>query len=253
MINKIFTLSILMLTIGMAQSFDHQHTLLNDVLKKHVKDFGGYSQVNYKLLKKEPESLNDYVKSVSLVEKKSYEQWTQDQQLSFLINVYNAYTLSWIVQHYPVKSIKDTGSLFSSPWKKKFFKLFGHETSLDNVEHDMIRKWFKEPRIHFAVNCASIGCPKLLAAAFQATQLNKQLEEATKSFVNDKTRNTYKNKELKLSKIFKWYGGDFKSKGGVAKFVSKYLAGLDDKQRKNAAQAKISYFDYDWALNETKD
>lgn len=225
-----------------ASAFDHSHKIFNDVLSKRVQFKGHQSLVDYKGLKSKPKALNEYLKSLSSVSKSEYNQFSSKQKLSFLINAYNAFTLKLIIDHYPVKSIKDIGSIFSSPWKKEFFKLFGKEMNLDTIEHGMIRKDFKEPRIHFAVNCASIGCPSLAKSAFVAENLNSQLEAAAMNFLKNKDKNYALKNTLKLSKIFDWYGGDFENLGGVEVYIKSKL-GLKGKY-------KIDYLDYDWNLNE---
>jgi hypothetical protein len=146
------------------------------------------------------------------------------------------------VDHYPIDSIKDVGSFFSSPWSKEFFTLFGQPASLDYVEHELIREMFDEPRIHFAVNCASISCPPLLNEAFVAARLDAQLESAAFNFLNDSAANRLEGDTLYLSKIFDWYEEDFT--GGVIDFVAKYRPDWVAN-----GQPKLSYTPYDWNLN----
>ena len=236
--------------------FDQSHLMWSQVLQKVVKKSGNTSTVNYKEIKSDPSQLNAYLKTLESVSEEKFSRFSNDEKLAFLINAYNAFTLKLIVDHYPVKSIKDTGSLFASPWKRKFFHLFGEERHLDNVEHDMIRKWFNEPRIHFAVNCASIGCPALRNEAFTASQLDKQLEEASVDFLSDKTRNRFNpdTKKLELSSIFKWYGSDFPKKfGSLETFLAPRITSNPEHQKIiREKKADLSYLDYDWSLNEEK-
>ncbi|MEO0336933.1 MAG: DUF547 domain-containing protein, partial [Pseudomonadota bacterium] len=206
--------------------FDHSHKLFTEVLGNFVIVSGAKSTVNYKGLKKSPSQLNSYLGQLSAVSKKDYAKFSKEQKMAFLINAYNGFTLKLIIDNYPVKSIKDIGGLFSSPWKKEFFKLLGGDMYLDKIEHKILRKKFKEPRIHFAVNCASIGCPALRGEAFTADRLNVQLEEQAKIFLRDSSRNSIKKskKEIHLSKIFDWFDGDFKRGGSsVQKFVAPYM------------------------------
>ncbi len=237
-------------------AFDQDHKALDKVLKDHVIFKGNQSLVNYKAIKNKPSELEQYLKDLSAVKKSQFDSWTAGNKLAFLINAYNAFTLKLIVDNYPTKSIKDIGTLFKSPWKKKFFKLFGKETHLDEVEHVMIRKNFDEPRIHFAVVCASIGCPPLHRFAFTGNQLEKQLKEATRVFLMDKNKNSYDplKKKLRLSKIFKWYGDDFNKKyGSYLKFVSTRIT-EDKKGQALIAKDDVSssWNSYDWGLNEIK-
>ena len=250
-ISTFMTIALLMGVSHLAMGFDHSHTKFDEVLKRHVSPLGELNVVDYGALKKSPAKLDSYLKDLSLVKKKEFDSWSEPQRLSYLINAYNAFTLKLIIDNYPLKSIKDLGGLFSSPWKKKFFKLFGEKYYLDGIEHEMIRKDFKEPRIHFAVNCASKGCPNLLAEAFVATKLDKQLERATVAFLNDSRRNRLdtKERELQVSSIFKWYGDDFGSKKDLKKFVLSRLKSLETKEI-NLDKIDIEYLDYDWSLNK---
>jgi hypothetical protein len=185
-----------------------------------------------------------------------FESWTRDQQLAFLINAYNALTVKLIVKHYPVASIKDIGNFFRSSWKIDFFNLLGEERNLDDIEHNMIRgqSRFSEPRIHFALVCASKGCPKLQPTAFTAENLEMLLQQGAREFLTDRSRNRYNadNKTLSLSMIFKWYGDDFRDRhGSVERFVAEYITDPALSQAIGTAQKiSIEYLDYDWSLND---
>jgi len=235
-------------------AFDHTHKKWDVVLKQFVESFQQTTVVDYKALKTSPEKLDDYLKTLSAVSKSDYETFSKSEKLAFLINAYNAFTLKLIINHYPVKSIKDIGSFLSSPWKQKFFRLLGTNIHLDGIEHDMIRAHFDEPRIHFAVNCASIGCPSLLTEAFVANRLEQQLEQAAKNFLTDESRNRFEpsTNTLYLSQIFEWYGDDFKNVGGVRSFVSSRMAKGPQVQEK-IKTAKLEYLDYNWNLNQKTD
>ena len=216
-------------------------------------------------LQNRPGGAEKYLDALSAVSEADYRRWSKPQQLAFLINAYNAYTVELILTRYPdLKSIKDLGSVLQSPWKKTFFTLLGQERSLDDVEHGLIRApgAFDEPRIHAAVNCASIGCPMLRAEAFTADQLDAQLEDGMRRFLADRTRNRFDaaGNTLSVSKIFDWYQGDFEQ--GHQGFTSldatfaRYADALGDTpQARDAIRkggSKIRYLDYDWALNATK-
>ncbi len=228
-----------------AHAFDHSHKEWNEILQKNTKLVKSQVLVDYKGIKKSPGKFNAYLKSLSGVGKKEFYSFNKKQQLSFWINAYNAFTVKIIVDNYPVKSIKDIGSIFSSTWSKKFISLLGKKMSLDQIEHGTIRKEFKEPRIHFAVNCASIGCPSLYREAFIATKLEEQLQAATVHFMNNKEKNYLKKDTYYISKIFDWYGEDFdKYTMGVKNFVGKHIKSTSGKKM------SIKYLDYDWNLNE---
>lgn len=223
------------------------------ILKKNMRKNGKQNLVNYRGVKKEKNLLVKYLGSLTAVSKKEYNAFSKNEKLAFLINAYNAFTVKLIVDNFPLESIKKLGSLFTSPWKKKFFILLEEERSLDGIEHDMIRKNFNEPRIHFAVNCASIGCPNLYPEAFYPTSLNSQLEKATFSFITDRKKNRWnlKKQTLNLSKIFKWYKGDFKKKfGSVPNFLATYFTqDISEQQLIKNKSTRIDYMDYDWNLN----
>lgn len=236
-----------------ALAFDHSHSGWNEIVNRLVTWTNSASTVNYRDLKSNSKALDQYLKGLSDVKSSDFEGWTRNQQLAFLINAYNAWTVKLILENYPVKSIKDIGGIFSSPWKKKFFKLFDKETSLDWIEHDKIRPTYKEPRIHFALVCASIGCPGLRAEAFVAEKLNQQLDDSTKRFLNDPSRNHFdqSNKELALSSIFKWYKDDFvKAKGSIQAFIFPYMDSLKKENLGSIQKFSIRYLEYNWALNE---
>ena len=244
-------------------AFDHEHKTFTALLQKHVVTTreGASSQVDYAVLKKDPSELNRYLSELSQVEEKTFQSFSESQQLAFLINAYNAFTLKTVVDFYNpdpgnktfvLKSIRDIcDTAKDCAWvgtgrvcKRKFFRLLGQEQSLDILEHGMLRKDYKEPRIHFAINCASIGCPKLASQAYTAAQLEEQLRKATLSFLSDETRNRYdKTKNtLYLSQIFSWFEEDFtKAHKSVAAFVAPYLG--------NPTKASIEYLPYNWNLN----
>jgi hypothetical protein len=171
---------------------------------------------------------------------------TNDQQLAFWINAYNAVTLDLVLENYPIDSIKDTGSLLSSPWKKKRITIEGNELSLDAIENEIIRKQFSEPRIHFALNCAAVSCPPLRAGAYDGRKIDAQLEEQTAAFLGDRAHNFVDEKgRLHLSKILDWYKKDFERKGTLVDFVRPYVPELGDREK-----VDVEYEGYDWALNE---
>lgn len=248
-------------------AFDHEHRAWTELLKKHLVliDGGKASKVRYAGFASDRQALKGYLASLSQVSAKEFDGWTKDQQLAFLINAYNAFTVEKILTRYPdLKSIRDFGLVFGNPWKDKFFTLLGREMHLDNVEHDTIRAEgrYEDPRIHFAVNCASIGCPMLREEAFVAPRLEAQLEEQARRFLSDRTRNRYnpQSGKLEVSSIFDWYGKDFERgwKGfrSVPQFIAKYADLLADGE---AAQklvreqkAELKFLDYDWALNDAR-
>ena len=248
-----------------AQAFDHSHAAWTALLKKHVVLLGGgkASQLRYAGMAAERAPLKAYTDSLSAVGSAAFNGFSKPQQMAFLINAYNAFTVELILTRYPqLASIRDLGSLLSSPWKPKFIKLLGTEMSLDNVEHDTLRAKgrFEDPRIHFAVNCASVGCPMLREEAFVAERLEAQLDEQALRFMSDRSRNRYADGKLELSKIFDWYGGDFKlghmGIASLAAFAARYANQLADapadRERIKAMTVDIAFLDYDWKLNDAR-
>ncbi len=259
-LKSFFIISILLVLPFNAFAFDHSHKTFTDILKKHVKmvNNGLESKVNYAALKKDPKHFNSYLESLSGVKKEDFSAWSKEKQLAFLINAYNAFTLDLIVNNYPVKSIRKIGSITTGPWKIKFVKLLGATISLDDIEHGMVRNKgaYDEPRIHFALVCASIGCPALQNKAVNPDRLEAMLEAGLVNFLSDKTRNRYnpKKKRFEVSKIFKWYGNDFNQKytsiDGLLIKYSRYLV-TDGKSLDKAGRTKkIKYLDYNWNLNK---
>jgi hypothetical protein len=252
-----------------AQSFDHNYAAYDAQLKKHVKWLpdGKQSRVNYKGLAAERAELTKTLDALSAVTPAQFAGFNKEQQMAFLINAYNAFTIELILTKYPdVKSIKDLGSFVTSPWKKPFFKLLGEERNLDWIEHDKLRPTgknivnggYQDPRIHVAIVCASIGCPALPPEAFTAAKLDAQLEAGMARFVGDKTRNRFAEGKLQVSSIFKWFKDDFekgyKGFGKVEDVFAKYADALSNdaaaQAQIRAKTASISHLDYDWSLND---
>ena len=266
-------LSALSLT-GAAESFDHDHKAWSTLLKRHVVliDGGKASQVRYAGFAQDRNALKAYLGALSGVTQSEFNGWTRPQQMAFLINAYNAYAVEKILTRYPdIQSIWDFGKIFGNPFKDKFFTLLGREFSLDRIEHDTLRKpgAYSEPRVHFAVNCASVGCPMLREEAYVAERLEPQLEEQTRRFLSDRSRNRYNPQAnaLEVSAIFKWFSEDWTSGyrgfdgNGIAmqsreQFFAKYASLLADQQAERnaitARKASLRFLDYDWALNDAK-
>ncbi len=232
------------LSFSSLYSFDHSHKELDKLLKQYVKN----GRVDYKKWKEEQTELKKYLESLSNVSINEYNQFTINQKLAFLINAYNAFTIQLILDNYPVSGIRKIGGVFQSPWKIKFFQLLGEQRHLDWIEHSKLRVDFQEPRIHFAIVCASIGCPILQSEAYMADKLESQLEKAAKEFFSDKSKNFYDSKKnvLYLSPIFKWFRSDFEKKGSLISFVRPYFTEniLED--------VNVEFTNYDWNLNEMK-
>lgn len=217
-------------------AFDHTYKEYDKILQKYVCSDG----VNYDELVKDHKftSIDNEFQSVSLAQ---YNDFSETEKISFLINSYNFYTLLLIKNHYPTKSIMK----IKKAWDIKFITLLGKKRSLNNIEHKLLRKNFDEPRIHFAVNCASIGCPALLNEAYIPPKLSQQLDLMALKFLKDESKNRVSGNTLYLSKIFDWYGKDFNSKfGNYKNYIYKILQLTGDY--------KVKFLEYDWDLNKAK-
>jgi len=200
-------------------------------------------EVDYQGFIADSTKLNAYLRSLSNCP--PHKQQSESEQLAYWINAYNAFTVMLIVQHYPVASIRDIRKV-GSVWDMKFFRIGDEVMSLNDIEHQILRKRFEEPRIHFAIVCASRSCPQLRNEPYTAIKLEQQLEEQAKQFINDATKNRISNNRLQLSSIFKWFGKDFATSTTLVGFITKYSA------VPLADEPKVSYLDYDWSLNEWK-
>jgi len=264
--------AMLLAPAGALAYFDHSHKAWDALLKKHVvlADGGKASKVRYAELAKDRAALEAYLAELSAVSEAEFNAWGKPNRMAFLINAYNAFTVELILTKYPdLASIRDLGHIvFNSPWKKKFFAFLGRESSLDEIEHGMLRKpgAYDEPRVHYAVNCASIGCPMLREEAYVPGRLDAQLEEQARRFLSDRSRNRFNpaTGRLEVSEIFKWFKEDWTSGyrgiGNAAPIASReqYFARYADlladrpEHRRLVAEgrAPIAHLDYDWSLND---
>ncbi len=221
------------------ESFDH--SVFDGVLAAAVDDRG---LVDYAGMRERPEALADYVKRL---EKAPVASLAAPEAKVLLINAYNAFTLSWIVAaREDLASIRDT----LDPWSAKRWSLGGHSVSLDEIEHGLLRTQFPDPRIHFAVNCASLGCPPLRARAFVAATLEKDLDEHVRSSLRREGLVRRQDDGLVLNRIFEWFASDFDRAGGVRGFLSKFASGdVIDLLRERGVETPLHFAEYDWRLN----
>jgi hypothetical protein len=233
---------------ALAQGFDHSHAAWDALLKKHVVliSEGKASQLRYAELATDRSSLKGYLEGLAKVSQADFDGWSRPQRMAFLINAYNASMAEKVLTRYPdIRSVWDFGKLIGNPFKDEFIVLLGRRTSLDGIEHGMLRKKgaYDEPRIHFAVNCASVGCPMLREEAYVAARLEAQLEDQVRRFLADRSRNRFAQGRLEVSKIFDWYREDFEPR---EKFFARYAALL------GGSSAQIVFLDYDWTLNDSR-
>jgi len=248
MIRKILLILIVLISFCFAEraissdtNFDHDYKKYDLFLNTHVSN----GKVDYAKLKNSSSDLDLVIVKLTGVTKEEFDTWTKSKQLAYLINLYNAATLDLVVDHYPLKSIKDIGK----PWDKEVVTLHGNKISLNQLEHEVIRKNYNEARIHFALVCAAKGCPILINEAYTGNKLDTQLEDSTKTFLSipDKNKIDDDNQVIMISPIFDWYADDFKGKSGsVVAFIAPYYS----KNAEDLKSYQIKYTNYDWSLND---
>jgi hypothetical protein len=235
--------------------FDHSHANFTAILKKVVNG----KKVNYRVLKKDVALLDAYLNELSAVCKSDFSRFSSQRKLAFFINAYNAYTLKLVVTHYPLKSIRQISTGTGDAWHQPIValkNLFGRNITLDYLENKVIRPRFKEPRIHFALNCASRGCPPLRASAYTPKGLYPQLNNVTRAFLADGDANQYDARQnvLRLSKLFKWYATDFGGEDQLAAFFVPYgppdAANAVQNTLESGTPPRLEYTAYDWDLNQ---
>ncbi len=220
----------------------------SEIYAEQVKRFVKDGNVNYTGWKKEISKLDIYL---DFLAKDNPLQMSEDVQIAYYINAYNAWVVKLILDHFPgISSIKDIGGLFKSPMHIKFIKIGDELYSLDNIRNGIIRKRYRDPRILFTLNTATKGCPPLVPEVYQGDKLEQQLSRATFNYVNNPTLNYMEGDTLYLSKVFDWYEDDFGGESGMIRFVRKYIR-PEWKARIDSAGDKLSirYVDYNWALN----
>ncbi len=217
---------------------ENLHEKYDTLLKQYIFD----GMVDYKNLKWNRAELDSYLQDMAKVNEAEFKAWPKEERLAYLINLYNAQTLKLIIDNYPVESIKDLGTLFKTPWENDFVPLFGKLVSLDDIEHEIIRKEYDEPRIHLALVCAAFSCPPLRNEAYKGDILSKQLDSQGYEFFSSPqgVKIDHDKKKVYLSSILKWYSEDFIS---VSDFAQKYA-------KENFQGYTIDWIKYNWKLNE---
>ena len=241
-----------------AAKFDHEHTQWTAILKKHVDG----DRFDYAAIQKDPSALDAYIATLNAVTSQQLQSWTEDQRMAFWINVYNANTVKLVSGKYPLKSIRDLGTVLNKVWNKRFIDMpalnpsgKNKKLSLDDVEHKILRPRFEDARVHAAVNCASESCPPLRAEAFVAKRLDAQLDEQVRLWLADETRNQFDlaGGKMRVSEIFKWFKEDFVRDGqSVAGWIAEYAPDKVAEALKSGTKLKLGYLDYSWKLNDVK-
>ena len=236
LITSIIIITICLLSqVGDAQT---DHSLWNTLVKNHVSNSG---KVDYQGVQKDQATLSKYLGQLAA----KGPTGSNNDQLAYWINAYNAYTVKLVIDHMPVTSIKDIAAKVGAdtPWDYKFANIGGTKYTLNHIEHSIIRAKYNEPRIHFAVNCASESCPKLRNEAYVGQKLDAQLTEQAKAFLSDKTKNNLSSSPIQISELFSWFKDDFTKGGTLISFLNKY------SNQKIAASESTSFLTYSWKLN----
>lgn len=235
---------------GACTAVDPLHSAWTAILKRRVTN----GAVDYASLQREDRgALDAYLATLSGACAQDYETWTKPARIAFWINAYNAFTVQLILDHYPIASIRKIGWLPGAAFREQFIPMQGLKDgtiSLNDIEHGTLRRAFDEPRIHFALVCASRSCPALRTEAYRAADLDAQLEDQARAFLHDTTKNRFDTatRTLHLSSIFDWFHEDFEvAAGSVPAFVARYLDTRPDPT------VRVEFLDYDWQLNDRND
>ena len=237
------------------QSNDHSgktidHSAWTDVLSEYLvtNHQSGINRFRYgEVSKADSKKLDRYISALA---KKDPRNYNRREQKAYWLNLYNALTVQLVVEHYPIKSITDIGGVFSrGPWDKDLVKVAGKKLSLNDIEHRILRPVWKDHKVHFGLNCASVSCPNLQPMAFTGANVRKLLKQAGKEYINHPRGLHLQKHEMQVSSIFDWYGEDFaKDEKSMMKVFAHYA---DDRLALYLLGFKgdIKY-DYDWSLND---
>lgn len=255
--------------LSAADTFDHQYRAYAKLLRAHVVD----ARVDYARLKSNRTDLDEIVNELGRVTSTQLDSWSRDEQLAFWINAYNVFTLQAIVDHYPIEwqwrnllTLTPLNSIRQIPgvWTELRWDVAGTRKTLDQIEHETLRPLYQEPRIHVAVNCASISCPPISIEPYMGEHLDRQLILAARDYLASDLGLQVDGSTLRLSSIFDWYGNDFiddyahlvegssERERAILGFVATY-GPTEASQLGQSGNARIRYMRYDWALNDAEE
>ena len=237
-------LLLLVVFAGEAYGQESYQDMYGALLAAHVQN----GVVEYGGLKKQGKQVQAVLDSLAAIDPATL---SAADQKAYYINAYNLWTLELILEHWPgIRSIKEAGSFIRSPWKRNFVRLHGGAVSLDDIEHGILRRQFSDPRVHFALNCASRSCPPLAAQPYRGESLDAQLEERTAAFINNPANTFVRQGRLHVSKIFDWYSDDFGGGDGVWAFIRHYAGPQLAASLNTVTDRRLLFTDYDWSLND---
>jgi hypothetical protein len=249
-----------------AANADHEYKAYATLLHDYVRN----ARVDYAALKQSRTALDTAVAAFAEPATEQERGWTRDQRLAYWINAYNLFTLRAIVDHYPIRSalftLQPRNSIrqIDGVWTTLTWRAAGRTLTLDDIEHKILRPEFKEPRVHFAINCASVGCPPLAADPYLAQTLDAQLDAAARRYLSGERGLTIDGNTLRVTKILEWYGEDFVARfapdaAGQPDRIERAIRGLVSRFGPPAAAdlagkptTRIKFLDYDWSLNDLK-
>ncbi len=223
-----------LISFTLAANAQKNHAKWNEILSIYVDSYG---KVDYEAWNKSQEGINKYINMLSEHDLKFN---SEQSEKAFWINLYNASTIQIVLKNYPINSIREINN--GKVWDEKFISVNGEFYSLNQIENEILRKKFNDPRIHFGINCAAISCPKLNNKAFTSSNVNVELEKLTSNFINTNSKIT--SNSIVVSKIFDWYKEDFKQNGGLIDYLNKYLI------KKVPKNFQVDYSNYNWNLNK---
>jgi YD repeat-containing protein len=243
-----------LVTATAADGLDHRYDAYGRLVARVVNG----ARVDYRALASSRPELDAIAAAFDAPETKDLPQWPTAEQMAFWINAYNVFTLRAIVDHYPIRApwftIGPRNSIrqIDGVWTTLTWRAAGRDVTLDDIEHKILRPAFKDPRVHMAINCASVGCPPLSAEPYVAARLDAQLDAASRRYLASPQGTRIDGDRLKVSSIFKWYGEDFGTPAdrAVLAFVARFGPPAA-AELAASGRARLAFLDYDWSLNDT--
>ena len=225
------------------------HSSWSQLLSRYIQELPDGSVFTYKQVSKQDrQHLKAYLDSLTSIDPRGYNR---QQQKAYWVNLYNALTINLILEHYPIKSITKIGPWYKfGPWNEVITEVSGVELTLNDIEHRILRPLWQDKRIHYVVNCASMGCPDLAGQAFTDTNIDSMLEAAARRFINQEKGVVFIDGKLVLSRIYEWYIDDFGSEGALLRHIKQYSSPHTVKKIEN--YKGVLNYQYNWSLNQPR-